>query len=243
MLITGANMQSSKQLLVLALGLLVSTIAVAGPAARVTQASGVVTVQRSGGVQVLGVNSTVNSGETLATGNNAYVRLKFADGGDLTLRPNTQLQVTQFNYDERKPAEDNAVFSLLKGGLRAITGLVGKRGNTDSYQMRTSSATIGIRGTNYGALVCDGDCSGYRDNAGNVPPNGLHVDVAEGRIIVTNTNGVQELGAGQFGVVLPGLGPQLVPTGKGLTVGGGAENNPSQNFGQTLGAEQECFVE
>lgn len=236
-------MLSHKQLAAVTFGVLLSASALAGPAARITQASGVVTVQRSGGVQVLGVNSTVNSGETLATGNNAYVRLKFADGGDVTLRPNTQLQVTQFNYDERKPSEDSAVFSLLKGGLRAITGLVGKRGNTDSYQMRTSSATIGIRGTNYGALVCDGNCSDYRDNSGNVPPNGLHVDVADGRIIVTNLNGSQEVGAGQFGVVFPGMGPQLVPAGKGLTVGGGADNNPKSNFGLPGENEQECIVE
>ena len=40
------------------------------------------------------------------------------------------------------------MFSLLKGGLRTITGLVG-RSNRKNYQISTTVATIGIRGTEY----------------------------------------------------------------------------------------------
>ncbi|MDX1434446.1 MAG: FecR domain-containing protein, partial [Gammaproteobacteria bacterium] len=45
-------------------------------------------------------------------------------------------------------------FSLLKGGLRTITGAIGKL-NRKAYQIRTPVATIGIRGTEYLAALGD----------------------------------------------------------------------------------------
>jgi hypothetical protein len=48
----------------------------------------------------------------------------------------------------RKPDGDNASFNLVKGGLRSVTGLLGKR-NKEKFAMKTPSATIGIRGTTF----------------------------------------------------------------------------------------------
>lgn len=51
-----------------------------------------------------------------------------------------------------------AFFRLLKGGFRAVSGLIGKV-NRDDYRVSTPVATIGIRGTRYGARLCQGECS------------------------------------------------------------------------------------
>lgn len=51
-----------------------------------------------------------------------------------------------------------AFFRLLKGGFRSVSGLIGKA-NHDDYRVSTPVATIGIRGTQYGARLCQGDCS------------------------------------------------------------------------------------
>jgi hypothetical protein len=107
---------------------------------------------------------------------------------------------------------------MFKGGLRAVTGLLGKR-NKEKVSFVTNSATIGIRGTHFGALLCQGDCGGVPTATGAPPPNGLHVDVAVGAIVVSNPAGQQQINAGQFGYVPgPTAAPQIVPPQQGIQV-------------------------
>jgi hypothetical protein len=47
---------------------------------------------------------------------------------------------------------ENAVVSLLQGGFRTITGIIGRK-NKDNYLIRTATATIGIRGTDHEPMV------------------------------------------------------------------------------------------
>ena len=122
---------------------------------------------------------------TLATAVDTYARVKFTHGAEVTLRPNTQLRVDSFNFEQNAFGKESAIFSLLKGGLRTIAGLVGKR-KPSSYEMRTTVASIGIRGTNYGLLFCHEDWQNLTNNEGPVPSNGLHLDVADGIISVTS---------------------------------------------------------
>jgi hypothetical protein len=60
---------------------------------------------------------------------------------------------------------------------------------------------VGIRGTIFGALQCANDCGGIPTPSGRPPENGLHLDVSEGAIVVTNNAGTREFSAGQFGYV------------------------------------------
>lgn len=84
--------------------------------------------------------------------------------------------------------------------MRALTGLIGKR--SDAYSMRTPTATIGIRGTDYGLQYCAADdCAGKKTVSGEPLADGLHLEVFEGAIAVVNEAGSIELGAGQFGHV------------------------------------------
>jgi hypothetical protein len=57
--------------------------------------------------------------------------------------------------------QSRAFFRLVKGGFRAVSGLIGKV-NQNDYRVSTPVATIGIRGTAYSARLCQGDC-GDRD--------------------------------------------------------------------------------
>lgn len=164
--------------------------------------SGVVSAQSAEGkLRLLGIKSDVDAGDILMTERDSYAQIKFKDGSQITLRPGSRMKVEDFRFDESRPNQDNAVFRLIKGGLRAFTGLIGKRGNRDSYRMETTTATIGIRGTHYGALLCQNDCAELAPNSDKPLENGLYVDVAEGAIVVTNTSGAQDFNAGQLGYV------------------------------------------
>jgi hypothetical protein len=137
----------------------------------------------------------------LTIAQNAYVRLKFSDGGEVTLRPNTQLRIARYHFEPDKPQEDSLIFGLLEGGLRTITGFVGKR-KERSYELQTTTSTIGVRGTGLGVLSCQaGDCEGLQTVDGQVPKDGTHVDVFEGRVELANQGGTLLVAAGEFACV------------------------------------------
>ena len=203
------------------LAALLTALAPAVPAAtvgEVTHVAGALRVQgESGPARILAPRSAVAEGDLLTTAADTYARVKFVDGGEVTLRPNSQLKVDQYAFQSAEPARDNVVLSLLKGGLRAITGLVGKR-KKDAYRMNGIVATIGIRGTAFGAMICQDDCGNVTNESGAMPPNGLHVDVSEGMIVVTNVGGSTLVGAGNFGFVPDAqTGPLIVPPSQGVT--------------------------
>lgn len=122
----------------------------AEPVGQVTNLSGpLFALNAQGARRILSVGSQVEPGETLITEDKTYAQVRFIDKGVVTLRPGTQFKIEAFAYEEAAPEKDGAVFGLLKGALRTVTGLVGKRGNQDAYKMNTATATIGIRGTQF----------------------------------------------------------------------------------------------
>lgn len=160
-------------------------------AGTITHLSGPLFAKKAdGSMKTLSRNSIVEQGDTIITEKRTYARIKFIDKSEVTLRPGTQFKIEAFAYDQAKPKEDKAFFDLVKGGLRTITGLVGKRGNPDSYKMKTPPAVIGIRGTIYEVKICAGNCGSL--------PNGIYFFVPEGNITITNPAGTQTVGAGQY---------------------------------------------
>ncbi len=120
---------------------------------------GTVFVVRPDGKQgLLTRGSNLQRGETINTARNSSVRLRFTDGGETVVRPESSMVVQDYQYRKEAPEQDSFIFKLLKGGLRAVTGAVGKRGNQNAYQMQVNTATIGIRGTDYSVRLCQKDC-------------------------------------------------------------------------------------
>ncbi|MBP9712916.1 MAG: FecR domain-containing protein [Sterolibacterium sp.] len=182
----------------------------AGVAGQVTNLSGVLSAKRAdGSSHLLAVRSEVMEGDLLTTTADTYARIKFVDRAEVVLRPNSQLRVNAYSYNEAQPQSDNVLIGLLKGGLRALTGLIGKR-NHDAVNFKTPTATIGIRGTDFGALYCNNDCAGMATFSGQTPENGLYLDVADGAIFVQNNAGQQDYAVGQFGFVRDATSPPVV---------------------------------
>lgn len=227
------------------LSLLVSLSAwAAGAAGVVTHLSGTLSVKKSdGSTKLLSVKSEVQAGDILSTEQETYARIKFADGGEIVLRPGSQMKVESFAFDESKPANDSSVFNLLKGGLRAVTGLIGKR-NRDNVSFTTPTATIGIRGTHFGALFCQNNCFGIPTTSGQPPANGLHVDVASGAISVSNGAGQIVVNTGQFGFVAPNAPPVVVPPQQGIqvTMPTSISQNKGSGQGVVKGAGGDCGI-
>ena len=218
----------------------------AGPVGKVTHLSGVLTAKRiDGTTKLISVKSDVQEGDTLSTERDTYARVKFADGGEVVLRPGSQLKIDAYSFDRAKPEADNILVSMLKGGMRAVTGLVGKR-NRDAVSFGAVTATIGIRGTHFGALICQNDCDGVPTVSGKPPENGLHLDVADGAIVVKNAAGQQVITTGQFGFVQSANSlPVVVPPSQGIQVTMPTSISQNRSSGRGVGKanENECAVQ
>ena len=165
-----------------ALALLTATVAAQEPAAEMALVTGSVTAASADSSRNVGRGDSIYAGETLRVGNNSYANLSFKDGSRILLRPNTEFIVEAFRYDASIPEQDSsppsakgksskfepapalqgssgnkAFFKLLKGGFRAISGAIGKVQH-QNYRVSTPVATIGIRGTDYDAILCAEDC-------------------------------------------------------------------------------------
>jgi hypothetical protein len=186
----------------------------------------------------------VQEGDTLSTEAETYARVKFVDGGEVVLRPGSQLKVDNYAYQQGRPESDNIVLSMLKGGLRAVTGLIGKR-NKDKVSFNTATATIGIRGTHFGALLCQGDCGNVPTTTGGPPANGLHVDVTDGAIVLKNAAGQTIVNTGQFGFVAnANVIPVIVPPNQGIqvTMPQSISQNKSGSQGIGKSEQTECAL-
>lgn len=102
--------------------------------------------------------ASVYPGEVVQTGPGAKVVLAFRDESRLTLGANTQFRVDSFVFDNKNPTEGKFLVTLLRGSLRALTGLIGKS-NTRNVGFTTPTATIGIRGTGLDMDCSEADCS------------------------------------------------------------------------------------
>ena len=75
----------------------------------------------------------------------------------MTVRPNSEMLIEQYRFKDAAAPDNSMVMQLLKGGFRAITGLISK-GSADAARVVTKTATIGIRGTDFDARVCTTEC-------------------------------------------------------------------------------------
>lgn len=176
---------------------------------KLTHMSGAVQIKKADGALVTATpDSVVNPGDTLLTGPSGFVRMETPDGGEIVVRPNSEFVMEKFNYDKNKPEEDSFVYNMVKGGLRTVTGLIGKRGNRNAYLGKTPTSTIGIRGTFFEVRVCNGDCGSL--------PNGTYFSVRSGSIATGNAFGEIVMTPGQIVFVPPNGAPQILPRDPGI---------------------------
>ena len=194
-------------------------------AGTVTQLSGPMMAKKADGkVKILSLKSEVEAGDTLVTEKNTYALVKFIDNSEITLKPGTTFVVEQFAYQAEQPEGDQASFNLVKGGLRSLSGLLGKR-SKEKFSLKTPVATIGIRGTYFTAEYIA--AGGYAAPGSSLPRTGsptgptlapgLYTSVTTGQIVVSNPGGTLDITAGQFGFT-PSFRqpPVLLPTNPGI---------------------------
>lgn len=136
-------------------------------------------IQSDGRSRMLTKGGEINAGEMVDTGN-GRAQLRFSDGALVSLSPQTQFRIDEYQFKGQADGSEKGFFSLLKGALRTITGTIG-RSNRNNYKLGTTVATIGIRGTEFSVAY----------------GNSITVTTGGGSVEVCNAGGCLIVDAGQ----------------------------------------------
>ncbi len=148
--------------------------------------------------------------ELVVTGSASIAVIQLNDNSRMTLRPHSEFRIDLLDTDGDSKDSGNqpsAVLNLLRGGLRLVTGLIGKL-NPAGYRLSTPVATIGIRGTEFNSRICISDCAAEEkqlagSDAAEKIAEGLYVNVDEGQVFLDNgaTGKPLDLAQGESGYV------------------------------------------
>ena len=137
--------------------MLAGQAALAQAAGEVEFARGVGFAQAPGQApRTLGKGLPLAEGDRLTTSDGASAIVRLADGTRMTVRPNSEIVISQLRFRE-SAADNNLLLHMVRGGFRAVTGLIAKS-SPHAARVQTSTATIGIRGTDFDARLCTRDC-------------------------------------------------------------------------------------
>src|SRR5690554_1510096 len=192
---TSCNVYSLKWLqacLVMGLLSLMLPAQAATEAALVLFSHGNVVLTNNSGSYPLEKGASVASGDTVITGEDGRIQMRFSDGGLVSLMPNSRFAVEEYSQPTAS-SEGSASVNLLKGGMRALSGSIGKK-DQDSYKLKTDVATLGIRGTQF-VVVMDGAI--------------MRVHVGQGSVALFNDFGQLLVPTGKYAEVFPGKAPSL----------------------------------
>lgn len=158
---------------------------------RIKVVTGLVSLQTAEGKnKFANAGTALNVGDVINTQAKSTTVLEFIDTTQIALRPNTRFVVENYEYQPEEPVADKAEFKLVKGGLRTLTGLIGKRGSADAFSMKSETATIGIRGTDFSARICKGnECQRLaKGEADSATSNNVSTADVAGRVSQTTGN-------------------------------------------------------
>jgi hypothetical protein len=105
---------------------------------RIRSAEGAERVARKGDL--------VNVGDHIITGALSNAQLRMIDQAYLAVRPESELDIKDYQFSGRSDGNENAVLNLVQGTMRAFTGAI-TRLKREKFVMVTPTATIGIRGS------------------------------------------------------------------------------------------------
>ncbi|WP_077337869.1 FecR family protein [Pseudocolwellia agarivorans] len=119
---------------------------------------------KTNNVRSLKRRSKIMSVEHITTGENSKAQFSMSDGGLITLKENTEINVSNYVFNE-ETQKGSATLEVISGGLRSISGLIKKTGG--DYQVKTPVGSIGIRGTHF-AVEVSGDDVYFGVYSGNI---------------------------------------------------------------------------
>lgn len=142
----------------------------------------------------LSIGKPLYNSDYVSSEKDSYALMVFPDGQKVTLKADSEMEIKQYNY-QIKDKKDQVLLRLATGGLRALTGSIGKKDH-GAYSLDTPVATIGIRGSG-GDTDTDGSSltqSTWQDTTFVKTKDNVEYDVPEGKTLaMDNPNATPEI--------------------------------------------------
>ena len=87
-------------------------------------------------------------GDTLKTESSGHIHVQLRDTGIISIRPNSELQIEVFQFDEANPQASSVKFNLIHGTTRSVSGSAADSAK-HRFRLNTPIAAIGVRGTDF----------------------------------------------------------------------------------------------
>lgn len=127
--------------------------------ATVTALKGSATIQRLDDNIQAKIGTKVENKDHILTKSKAKMQIIFKDDTIITIGRNSSFSIEEYLFDDSQKSV--AKFNIVAGAMRVITGQIGKVA-PHKFKVKTKSATLGIRGTNFTIIVLkDGSFISY----------------------------------------------------------------------------------
>ncbi|WP_151947535.1 FecR family protein [Aliarcobacter butzleri] len=149
---------------------------------------GKATILRNG--QTLGANmgDKIENKDVISTQVNSKIKITFIDNTIVTIGKESSLNIEEYIFNT-STKEAKTELNVLKGAFHTITGEIGKV-NPDKFKLKTKSASIGIRGTEF-----------YGDEN--------RIVCTQGRIIVLSNSVSVDVPSGNYINIFPNQRPSV----------------------------------
>lgn len=102
----------------------------------------------------LKAGATIGVLDQITTEANGHVHIRFVDNALVSVRPDSRLEILNYQYDASNPEASSVKLNLLEGVTRAISGDAAKSAR-ERFRMNTPIAAIGVRGTDFVVSASD----------------------------------------------------------------------------------------
>lgn len=130
---------------------LTSVAALAADIGQIKVAKGIVTIERGGQSLPGEAGARVQGADTVRTGSDGSVGITMTDNSLLSAGPNSLLVLDRYEFDSTTN-QGRFDASLRRGTLAVVSGRLARQ-SPDAMTLRTPSAILGVRGTEFAVSV------------------------------------------------------------------------------------------
>lgn len=142
----------------------------------------------------------LEEGDAVRTGAKAWALLNMLDGTRITVRPDSELRIIAYRYNDAAEFTQNlALLALTRGAMRVFTGRIAT-GRSSGFRVQTPDASMELRGVDHDISFVEPKAA-FRGDA----PAGTYGKAREGEATLKNAHGEVTLRTGQVAYVDPKL--------------------------------------
>jgi len=117
-----------------------------GGVARITALSGSASIEHLAKLSPAMLGMPLESNDVVSTNENSKVQITFNDSTVITVGKKSRFSIDEYLFDNKDGSR--AKFNVLSGTIRVMSGKIGQVA-PEKFTVKTKTATIGIRGTNF----------------------------------------------------------------------------------------------